>query len=178
MDSKMKGMVMAGMVVGALLFALIAVLGSSWITMDEDGAEANYGLSEAEVKFGGATMTMEYSEMCDDSDDSEPCDLATAGTIGTFGLWIGILLAAAFAAMLILPMAGIDAMDNIPDVGKMVIQWGTGAMMLIGAIGWLIMKPELEDGMGLGLSFWLAMIAGLLALGTPAMDMFVAADDE
>jgi len=42
----------------------------------------------------------------------------------------------------------------------------------------LILKPELEDGSGLGLSFWMAMFAGLLALSVPVMDMFVAADDE
>ena len=179
MDSKMKGMIMAGMAVGALLFALIAVLGSSWITMDEDGVEGNYSLSDAEVEGFGITVIVDFSETCDETEDDEICSLATAGTVGAIGLWLGILLVAAFAAMLILPMAGIDAMDEmIPDLGKMAIQWGAGAMILLGTFGWLILKPELEDGSGLGLSFWMAMFAGLLALSVPVMDMFVAADDE
>ena len=179
MDSKMKKMIMAGMVVGALLFALIAVLGSSWITGEDDDMKGSYSLSEAEAEWGGTTISVDFSESCDDTEDDDLCSLATAGTIGKIGLWIGILLVVAFAAMLILPMAGIDKMDEIiPDMGKMAIQWGAGAMMLLGTIGWLILKPEIEDPLGIGLSFWMAMFAGLLALGAPVMDMFVAADDE
>ena len=41
---------MTGLIVGALLFALLAVIGSSWMSGDEDGVEANYSLSEAEIK--------------------------------------------------------------------------------------------------------------------------------
>ena len=44
MDSKTKGMVMAGMVVLSLVLGLLAVLGSSWMTASEDGMEANYCL--------------------------------------------------------------------------------------------------------------------------------------
>ena len=60
MDSKTKGMVMAGMVVLSLVLGLLAVLGSSWMTASEDGMEANYGLNEAEVKALGMTMSVEY----------------------------------------------------------------------------------------------------------------------
>ena len=71
MDSKMKGMIMAGMAVGALLFALIAVLGSSWITMDEDGVEGNYSLSDAEVTWEGLSITVDFSESCDETEDDD-----------------------------------------------------------------------------------------------------------
>ena len=179
MDSKLKGLIMSGMAVSALLFALIAVLGPSWATADVDTGNANYGLSEYEIVVFGLTITGDFSEQCEDGGDDEVCSLATAGTVGAIGLWIGILLVAAFAAMLILRIAGIDVMDErIPDMAKMAIQWGAGAMILLGAIGWLILKPELEDDFGIGISFWMAILAGILALGASAMDTFVVTDDK
>ena len=176
MDSKTKGMVMAGMVVLSLVLGLLAVLGSSWMTASEDGMEANYGLNEAEVKALGMTMSVEYSDADCDMDE-ETCDLATAGTIGTIGLWVGIVMAGLFAAMMILPMAGIDAMDGMPDIAQKLISWGAGGMMLLGTIGWMIMAPEMPDEIGYGMSFFMAIIAGVLGLAAPAMDMLVAADE-
>ena len=44
MDSSMKGKIMTGMIVGAFLLALLAVIGSSWMTLDEDGVELNLSL--------------------------------------------------------------------------------------------------------------------------------------
>ena len=179
MDSKTKGMVMAGMVVLSLVLGLLAVLGSSWMTYDEDGAEANYGLNEAESKFAGVSLNVDYGELCDDApeDDDEICEMATAGTIGTIGLWVGIVMAGLFAAMMILPMAGIDAMDGMPDIAQKLVSWGAGGMMLLGTLGWMLMRPELDIDASLGLSFFMAIIAGVLGLAAPAMDMFVEADE-
>ena len=186
MDSKTKGMVMAGMVVLSLVLGLLAVLGSSWMTASEDGFEANYGLSEMEVEMtmGDATMSdsAKWSDACEAAEDigiedDESCDMATAGTIGTIGLWVGIVMAGLFAAMMILPMAGIDAMDGMPDIAQKLISWGAGGMMLLGTIGWMIMAPEMLDEVGYGMSFIMAIIAGVLGLAASAMDMFVAADE-
>lgn len=186
MDSKTKGMVMAGMVVLSLVLGLLAVLGSSWMTLDEDGVEINYGLLEFEgsMTFDGETSssTAEYSDGCEvakdvGGDSDEVCGLATAGTIGTIGLWVGIVMAGLFAAMMILPMAGIDAMDGMPDIAQKLVSWGAGGMMLLGTIGWMIMSPEMPDEVGYGMSFFMAIIAGILGLAAPAMDMFVAADE-
>ena len=179
MDSSMKGKIMTGMIVGAFLFALLAVFGSSWMTADEEGVEANYSLSAAEVEAMGMSIEMDYGEACDESDDDEPCQLATAGFIGKMGLWIGILMAGTYAAMMIMPMVGNDSMDAIPEIGQKIISWGAGGMMLLGTIGWLILKPEIDDdAIGLGMSFFMAMFAGLLGLAAPLMDMFVPADGE
>jgi hypothetical protein len=182
MDNKTKGMVMTAMVVLSLVLGILAVLGSSWMTASEDGMEANYSLSEVEVEATeegiGMTFEMDYGEACEDSEDDEPCELATAGTIGTIGLWVGIVMAGLFAVMMILPMAGIDAMDGIPDIAQKLISWGAGGMMLLGAIAWLIMKPDLEDDtIGLGMSFFMAIIAGVLGLAASAMGMLVKADE-
>ena len=103
--------------------------------------------------------------------------MATAGTIGTIGLWVGIVMAGLFAAMIILPMAGIDAMDGMPDIAQKLVSWGAGGMMLLGTIGWMIMAPEMPDEIGYGMSFFMAIIAGVLGLAAPAMDMFVEADE-
>ena len=172
----MKGMVMAGMVVLSLVLGLLAVLGSSWMTASEDGMEANYGLNGAEIEMGSMSIEVDYAD-ADCDDDDELCDLATAGTIGTIGLWVGIVMAGLFAAMMILPMAEIDAMDGIPDVAQKLISWGAGGMMLLGAIGWMIMAPEMPDEISYGMSFFMAIIAGVLGLAASAMDMLVAADE-
>ena len=182
MDNKTKGMVMAAMVVLSLVLGLLAVLGSSWMTASEEGMDANYSLTEVEVEatVEGAAMTLEmdYGEACDESEEDEPCELATAGTIGTIGLWVGIAMAGLFALMMILPMAGIDAMDGIPDVAQKLISLGAGGMMLLGAIGWLIMKPDMDDdAIGLGMSFFMAIIAGVLGLAASVMGMLVKADE-
>ena len=55
----MKGKIMTGMIVGALLLALLAVIGSSWMTADEEGVEANYSLSAAEVEAMGMSIEMD-----------------------------------------------------------------------------------------------------------------------
>jgi len=181
MDSSMKGKIMTGMIVGAFLFALLAVIGSSWMTASEDGIEANYGLNEGEIEmtFMGETVsdTAKYSDADCDMDE-EMCELATAGTIGTIGLWVGILMAGTYAAMMIMPMVGNDSMDAIPEIGQKIISWGAGGMMLLGTIGWMIMAPEMPDEFGYGMSFFMAMFAGLLGLAAPLMDMFVPADGE
>jgi hypothetical protein len=65
----------------------------------------------------------------------------------------------------------------MPGAAKQIISWGTGLMMLLGTVGWLILKPELEDGMELGMSFFMAIIAGVLGLAASAMGMLVKADE-
>ena len=65
----------------------------------------------------------------------------------------------------------------MPDIAQKLVSWGAGGMMLLGTIGWMIMAPEMPDEFGYGMSFFMAIIAGVLGLAAPAMDMFVAADE-
>ncbi|MDB4656850.1 hypothetical protein OAE50_01145 [Candidatus Poseidoniaceae archaeon] len=180
MDNSMKGKIMTGMIVGAFLFALLAVIGSSWMTGEDEGIEAKYGLSDSTLEGEGISIEVDYGDICDEDDESDACGMDTAGLVGKMGLWIGILMAGTYAAMMILPMVGNDSMDAIPEIGQKIISWGAGGMMLLGAIGWMIMKPSLdaEIDIGLGMSFFMAMFAGLLGLAAPLMDMFVPADGE
>ena len=179
MDSSMKGKIMTGMIVGAFLFALLAVMGGSWLSVDDTGdADVDYTLGGMEMSGDGLTMEVDYSEMCDDMDDDDMCSAASAGTFGGLFIWLGIIVTIVAGLMMILPMFGIDAMDAIPEIGQKVVTWAAGGLILAGALLWWILMPEFEDGMSVGMSFFMAMFAGLLGLAAPLMDMFVPADGE
>jgi hypothetical protein len=202
MDEKMKGMMMTGMMALCLVLGMLAVLGNSWLTIDEDdgGGEATYSLTamhmtledDAETGMTGAEMctfmeglvggecdgadySMAFSEVCDNTEeDDEACDMATGGTIGTIGMWGGAILALIMTLSLVLPMAGVDAMDAIPDMANKVMMWGAGALMLVGILGWYFM---LGDGdASTGMSCFMAIGATVLGLGAAAMDQFMEAE--
>ncbi len=122
----------------------------------------------------GADYSMAFSEVCDETDDDEACDMATGGTIGTIGMWGGAILALIMTLSLALPMAGVDAMDAIPDMANKVMMWGAGALMLVGILGWYFM---LGDGdASTGMSCFIAIGATVLGLGAAAMDQFMEAE--
>ena len=158
---------------------------------DDDGMESE---CEDDNTLVG---TMSISEMCDeaesdladakdaglegdDLDDAQEsvddiCATASAGTMGTIGMWAGIVCALVATLMLVLPMAGVDAMDAIPDMGKMIITWGTGGLMLLGMLLWYFMLPDGDSSMGLHL--WLAGAAMTIGLGAAATGQFIPADE-
>ena len=177
MDAKMKGKIMIGMVAASLLFALMAVMGSSWMSIDDDDDDIDFTLGGMEMSEGGISMDVDYSEVCDDTDDDDTCSAASAGTFGGLFIWLGIIVTIVAGLMMILPMFEIDAMDAIPEIGQKVVTWAAGGLILAGALLWWILMPEFEDGMGVGMSFFMAMFAGLLGLAAPLMDMFVPADE-
>ena len=69
---------------------------------------------------------------------------------------------------LVLPMAGVDAMDAVPEMGKTIATWGAGALMLVGMLGWYMMLPDTDSETGLGMSGWLAGAAMSIGLGAAA----------
>ena len=157
-------------------------LTSSWSTMDAgssdecDAAAKMFGDEDGvEVECDGSEMTISvaFSEICDADDDEDACDMATGGMIGTIGMWAGILCALVLTLSLALPMAGVDAMDQLPDIAKKIATWGAGAAMLVGMLGWYIMIPDTDSETGLGMSGWLAGAAMTIGLGAAAMDQFV-----
>jgi len=178
MDAKMKGNIIAGMMAGSLLLAILAVFGGSWLTPDDPVDDVDYStsLSSQEASGDGMTIEVDYSEYCDETDDEDFCSAATAGTVGTIGLWLGILCAALALAMIVLPMAGIDALDAMPEMVQKIVPWAAGGLILVSALLWLILMPELDET-SVGMSFYIAVIAGLLGLGSQAVGMFVPADE-
>ena len=125
------------------------------------------------------TMTMSFSTICDaeGEDYEDACDMATGGMIGTIGMWTGIICALMVTLMMVLPMAGIDAMDAVPEIGKTIATWGAGALMLVGMLGWYIMIPESDSETGLGMAGWLAGAAMSMGLGSALIGQFIEADE-
>lgn len=157
------------------------------LTEDED--------NPTEYECDGTTllMSVSLSYMCEDAEDGvetakdagvdgealedaeqdrdDICAGASAGTMGTVGMWAGIVCALVATLVLVLPMAGVDAMDAIPDVGKMVVSWGAGGFMLLGMLMWYLMLPDGDSEMAVHL--WMAGAAMTIGLGSTAIGQFI-----
>lgn len=195
---------MSGMMALCLILGIMAALGGTWLVPDEADDEMDMGTTltgmwvemdigddamcemmiadsdDAECDGSVYTATTSFSDMCDDDpdDNGDACDMATGGIMGTIGMWAGVVCALMVTLMLVLPMAGIDAMDAMPDMGKMITSWGAGGLMLLGIIGWWMMRPEdVLDDFGNGMSFMMGIGAALLGLAAAAMDQFMPADE-
>ena len=202
MDGKMKGMIMAGMAALCLILGIMGALGNTWLVPDEEmeDADAGAGLTSSwlEMDVGSAemcddtlemmgdedgecdgsilTMTSSFSDVCDETDDEDSCDMATGGMIGTIGMWAGIICALMVTLTLVLPMAGVDAMDAVPEMGNKIATWGAGALMLVGMLGWYMMLPDGGE-FSLGMSGWMAGAAMSMGLGSALIGQFIEADE-
>tara|TARA_X000001036_G_scaffold394797_1_gene395345 strand:- start:341 stop:1036 length:696 start_codon:yes stop_codon:yes gene_type:complete len=156
---------------------------------EDDKSDAEYECEDDDT----LVVTMSISELCDDGesdlddakdaglegdalddmqeDVDEICDTASAGTMGTIGMWAGVVCALVAALILILPMAGVDAMDAIPDVAKMIVSWGAGGFMLLGMLLWYFMLPDGDSSMAIHL--WMAGAAMTIGLGSTAIGQFI-----
>ena len=148
---------------------------------DDDTLYATMSLSdmcdEAESDLADAKDAgLEGDALDDAQEDADDLGAAAfAGTMGTIGMWAGVVCALVATLMLVLPMAGVDAMDAIPDMGKMIVTWGAGGLMLLGMLLWYLMLPDGDSSMGLHL--WLAGAAMTIGLGAAAMDQFMPAEE-
>ena len=160
-------------------------LTSYWQSMDMGTAEdcdmraENMDIEGGDVECDGSelTMTGSFSEVCDDEDDEDSCGMATAGLIGTIGMWAGVVCALILTLSLVLPMAGSDAMEALPDMAKTITMWGAGGLMLVGMLAWYVMLPDTDAETGLGMSGWLAGAAMTMGLGAAATSQFIEADE-
>ncbi|MDC0556536.1 hypothetical protein OAO34_01975 [Candidatus Poseidoniaceae archaeon] len=142
-------------------------------------------MKDATVECDGAelTLTIGISDLCEslkdgdaESDDIDDCEAAaSAGTMGQIGMWGGVVLALVATLMMVLPMAGVDAMDAIPEMGQKVISWGAGGLMLLGMVLWYFMLPDGDSSMGSGLI--MAGAAMSIALGSTLIGQFIPADE-
>ena len=165
-------------------------LTSQWVEMDtaEMGASseeecdmmadamAEGGAGDAECDGTVLTMTASFSDLCDDTDDEDSCDMATGGMIGTIGMWAGIVCALLITLTMVLPMAGVDAMDAVPENVTQIATWAAGALMLVGMLGWYMMLPDGGD-MALGMSGMMAGAAMSMGLGSALIGQFIEADE-
>ena len=193
---------MAGMAALCLILGIMGALGNTWLVPDEEmeDADAGAGLTSSwlEMDVGSAemcddtlemmgdedgecdgsilTMTSSFSDVCDETDDEDSCDMATGGMIGTIGMWAGIICALMVTLTLVLPMAGVDAMDAVPEMGNKIATWGAGALMLVGMLGWYMMLPDGGES-SLGMSGWMAGAAMSMGLGSALIGQFIEADE-
>ena len=119
---------------------------------------------------------MAFSDVCDETDDEEACDMATGGMIGTIGMWAGVICALLITLTMVLPMAGVDAMDGVPEMATKIATWGAGALMLVGMLGWYMMLPDGGEST-LGMSGWMAGAAMSMGLGSALIGQFIDADE-
>ena len=186
---------MSGMMALCLVLGIMAALGGTWqVPEGDEEMEGGYSLTAMHMDIeeaamckdmagmmdgaecDGSVLTWGFSDACEATEEDEPCDLATGGMMGTIGMWAGIVCALMVTLMLVLPMAGIDAMDAMPDMGKMVTSWGAGGLILLGIIGWYMML-DTDAEMVFGMSFWMAVGAVVLGLAAAVMDQFMPADE-
>ena len=74
--------------------------------------------------------------------------------------------------MLVMNQVGKTLPSNAERYGKLT-SWVSGGLVILGAIIWMIMKPTgggLDD-YSTGFSFYLAIIAGILAITAGVLDM-------
>ena len=123
----------------------------------------------------GDAFAMGYSDLCDDIDEDEVCEAATAGTVGAVFMWLGVVVTLILVLMAVLPMAGVDTlndlMGNLPDICVTIMNWAAGGLMIAGVVLWLLLIPDGDQG--LGYSAYLAIVAGLMGLGSTGMNTFM-----
>ena len=162
-------------------------LNYAWMSMDMDVSQSDCELAidSAEEDTGGTascdsdgvmTVEMQFSDLCDDDldgeDGEEACDMATGGMIGTIGMWAGVLCALLITLTMVLPMAGVDAMDAVPEMATKIATWGAGGLMLVGMLGWYMMLPDGGE-MTMGMSGLMAGAAMTIGLGSAAVGQFI-----
>ena len=197
---------MAAMSALCLVLGIMGAMGNTWLVPEEEmeGMDSGAGLTsywvekdaetaemcdmtlemmgdemgDAECDGSMLTMTMSFSDDCDAEgpDSEESCDMATGGMIGTIGMWAGIVCALLITLTMVLPMAGVDAMDGVPEMATQVATWGAGAVMLVGMLGWYMMLPDGGEST-LGMSGWMAGAAMSMGLGSALIGQFIEADE-
>ena len=159
-----------GLTAAAITLIFIAMFSDSWMTGEDDDVDAYFGLSEYEFY---ASDSDGYEGDYSDSDCSEDeCgDIGDAGTTGLIFLWIAVVVAIASLVLI-----GLNSFGVYQSKFGMISAFVSGGLAIIGIIIWLIMFPdisELDDyDLGAGISFYLAMIGGLLGIAVGIIEVF------
>ena len=94
----------------------------------------------------------------------------SAGGITGAIIWIGIIGGLAATVMLVMSMLGQTLPGGAENYGK-ITSWVSGGLIILGIFLWLIMKDNLDGNISTGISFYLALFAGLFAVGAGILDM-------
>ena len=120
-----------------------------------------------EISDEDFTFTGDYS---DPGAEEEVGDASSAGTTGAIFLWVAIIAAIASLVFMCLNNIGVYTSKF-----GMITAFASGGLAILGAIIWLIMfsTPSFfeEVDPSPGLSFYLAIIAGLASVGSGVCDL-------
>jgi hypothetical protein len=198
------GKIRLGLLTMSLILGFIAVTGNTWMVLDfedDDGyVFADLSLNEISIDEGLDTTSFDYDEFCGDGDkekdmtdflaldyayptnpvqfenDNEKyCSLGTVGLLTTTVLWLAIISG---AVTIFVHLFGV--VNRVPMKIQFVFSWGTGALMLIGTLGWAFTNPY-QIGFPphlVGGSFWVGLIAGLFALSGEIVNTYFAIQDD
>ena len=121
---------------------------------DEDGEPTTEGREQAE----------EIKQIC--------LEMNSAGNTGGLVIWMGALGALLGTIMLVMSQIGKTLPSNAERFGKLT-SWISGGLIILGLIIWSLMKStdEALADYNSGMSFYLALIAGLLAITAGILEM-------
>tara|TARA_B110000467_G_C18338810_1_gene501140 strand:+ start:917 stop:1822 length:906 start_codon:yes stop_codon:yes gene_type:complete len=131
----------------------------------------NYCENSYELVLAFATAMNNSTLRNEAGDDRETClKNDSAGGITGLILWIGILGIIASTVMLVMSMLGQTLPGGAESYGR-ISSWVSGGLILFAAILWMIMKNDFDDDLSTGMSFYLALFAGLFAVGAGVLDL-------
>jgi len=95
----------------------------------------------------------------------------SAGNAGGIVILLGVIGAMFGTVLMVTANIGKTLPSNVERFGR-ISGWISGSLIILGCLIWMQMKSEpLPYGYDLGISFYLAIIAGLLAIGAGFLDM-------
>tara|TARA_B100001250_G_C19793548_1_gene787694 strand:+ start:85 stop:1002 length:918 start_codon:yes stop_codon:yes gene_type:complete len=100
----------------------------------------------------------------------ECLDMNSAGNVGGIVIWLGAIGALLGTVMMVMGMLGKTLPANAEGFGK-ITAWVSGVILILGVIIWKLMLPDSNLDLEIGMSFYLAIFAGLLAIIAGILDM-------
>ena len=94
----------------------------------------------------------------------------SAGGVAGIFLWLGIIGALVSGVMMTMATIGKDLPGNAQNYGR-ISSWISAGVILLGAIIWAFMKHDFDGEFKIGLSFYIVIIAGILAIAAGVLDM-------
>ena len=153
-----------GLTLAAITMVFIAMFTNSWMIGEEDEYWINFGLSEFEFSEDGEIASSHYSDS--ECQRNEECsDVGSAGTTGLIFLWTAIGMAICSLVLMCL-----NNFNVFHSKFGMIVCFVSGAVAMTGATIWLIMFPTIdgldEANLSPGISWYLAIIAGVFSIGS------------
>jgi len=125
-----------------------------------------------------SNWVLSHSDLCGIGQEGACDEWVNIGFIAKTGLWIGVVCASISLLSFLLPIFNVTTLDIIPPIFRNGLRrilkriWVGGISMLFGALYWMnstagelsSLWPNTTFEMESGISFWMAISAGLIVL--------------